>query len=95
MLETCDKHNSVIYDFVFIKCVFRQSENAVRFENLMGIGFQTGQILWDFISNRVRYGMYGNGALEITTTSASKIAKSVFTNEPWHVISNNVAFLQV
>ena len=45
MLETCDKHNSVIYDYIFIKCVFRQSENSVRFENLKGIGFQTGQIL--------------------------------------------------
>ena len=36
--------------FLF-KCVFRWSENSVRFENLMGIGFLKGQILWDFISH--------------------------------------------
>ena len=43
----------MIYDYFFIKCVFRWSENSVRFENLMGIGFQKGQIL------SVRNGMYG------------------------------------
>ena len=40
----------MIYDFFFIK-VSGWSENSVRFENLMGIGFQKGQ-------TRVRYGMY-------------------------------------
>ena len=34
-----------------IGCGFvRWSGNSVRFDNLMGIGFQKGQILWDFIS---------------------------------------------
>ena len=33
-------------DYFFIKCVFRWSEKSVRFGNLMGIGFQNGQILW-------------------------------------------------
>ena len=36
---------SVMYVYFFIKCVVRRSENSVRFENLMGIGFQMGQIL--------------------------------------------------
>ena len=36
--------------FLF-KCVFRWSENSVRFENLMGIRFLMGRILWDFISH--------------------------------------------
>ena len=36
--------------YFFIKCVVRWSKNSVRFENLMGTGFQMGQILWDFIS---------------------------------------------
>ena len=40
----------VMYVYFFIKCVVRWSENSVRFENPMGIGFQMGQILWDFIS---------------------------------------------
>ena len=31
------------YVYFFIKCVVRWSENSVRFENLMGIGFQMGQ----------------------------------------------------
>ena len=41
----------MIYVYFFIKCVVRWSENSVRFDNLMGIGFQMGQILWDFISH--------------------------------------------
>ena len=41
--------NTTKCDF-FIKCVIRCSENSVRFEILTGIGVQTGQILWDFIS---------------------------------------------
>ena len=32
------------------KMCLRWSENSVRLENLMGIGFQMGQILLDFIS---------------------------------------------
>ena len=32
----------MIDDYFFIKCVFRWSENSVRFENLMEIGFQKG-----------------------------------------------------
>ena len=28
-----------VYDYIFIKCVFRWSENSVRFENLMEMGF--------------------------------------------------------
>ena len=47
----------MIYDYFFIKCVFNWSENSVKFENLMGIGFQKGQILWDFISQREVYGV--------------------------------------
>ena len=39
-----------MYVYFFIKCIVSWSENSVRFENLMGIGFQMGQILWDFIS---------------------------------------------
>ena len=35
----------------FIKCVVRWSENSVRLKNPMGIGYQMGQILWDFISH--------------------------------------------
>ena len=38
---------SVFYEYLFIKCALRWSEKSVRFENLMGIGFQIGQILWD------------------------------------------------
>ena len=38
-----------MYVYFFIKCVVRWSENSVRFENLTGICFQMGQILWDFI----------------------------------------------
>ena len=34
----------------FIKCVLKWSENSVRFENLMGIGFQKDGMLQDFIS---------------------------------------------
>ena len=44
------KQQSVIYVYFFIKCVVRWNENSVRFANLMGISFQMGQILWDFIS---------------------------------------------
>ena len=40
----------MIYVYFFIKCVVRWSENSVTFDNLVGIGFQMGQILWDFIS---------------------------------------------
>ena len=36
---------------------FRWSENSVKFENLMGMGFQKGQIMWDFISQREVYGV--------------------------------------
>ena len=39
-----------MYVYFFIKYVVRWFKNSVRFENLMGIGFQMGQILWDFIS---------------------------------------------
>ena len=31
--------------YFFIKCIVKWSENSVRFENLMGIGFQMDQIL--------------------------------------------------
>ena len=44
------KQQSVIYVYFFIKCDVRWPENSERFDNLMGIGFQMGQILWDFIS---------------------------------------------
>ena len=33
--------------YFFIKCVVRWFENSVKLKNLMGIGFQMGQILWD------------------------------------------------
>ena len=55
----------VIYVYFFIKSVvLKWSENSVRFEFFIGIAFQMGQILWDFIlqceilSHSVRYGMY-------------------------------------
>ena len=35
--------------YFLIKWIVRWSANSVRFENLMGTGFQMGQILWDFI----------------------------------------------
>ena len=44
MYEVCDKQ-SVMYVYFVIKCVVRWYENSVRFENLMGIDFQMGQIL--------------------------------------------------
>ena len=44
---------SVIFVYFFIKCLVKWSENSVRFESLIGIGFQMGQIL-----HSVRYGMY-------------------------------------
>ena len=40
----------VIYVFFFIKYVVKWSENSVRFEFFMGIAFQMGHFLWDFIS---------------------------------------------
>ena len=40
----------MIYGYFFTICVVRWSENSVRFENLMGTGFQMGQILCDCIS---------------------------------------------
>ena len=33
----------MIYDYFYIKCVFRWSENSVRYENFMGIDFQKGR----------------------------------------------------
>ena len=57
MQEDCEKHNSVRFVYFFIKSVLKWSENSVRFVFFMGIAFQMGQILWDFISH-VRYGMY-------------------------------------
>ena len=40
----------MIYVYFFIKSVVKWSENSVRSEFFMGIAFQMGQILWDFIS---------------------------------------------
>ena len=40
----------VIYVYFFIKSVVKWSANSVEFEFFMGMAFQMGQILWDFIS---------------------------------------------
>ena len=48
----------MINDYFFIKCVFRWSENSVKFENLMGIGFRSAKFC-EILSHSVRYGMYG------------------------------------
>ena len=47
----------MIYDYLFIKCVFRWSEYSVRFENLIGIGFRRAKFC-EILSHSVKYGMY-------------------------------------
>ena len=51
MSEACKKPKQcVIYVYFFIKSVVKWFENSVRSEFFIGIAFQMGQILWDFIS---------------------------------------------
>ena len=49
----------MIYDYFYIKCVLKWSENSVRFENLMGIGSQktSRAKLCEILFHSVRYGM--------------------------------------
>ena len=49
-LSLCWAHSHIVgFVMLPLKFVAKWSENSVRFQN-MGIGFQMGQILWDFIS---------------------------------------------
>ena len=47
----------MIYDCFYIKCVFRWSENSVRFEILWESAFRRAKFC-EILSHSVRYGMY-------------------------------------
>ena len=63
----------MIYEFFFIKCVFRWSENSVRFENHRN-QLSEGPNSVRFGLTVVRYGMYTNGIFHKATHNKVRMA---------------------
>ena len=84
----------VSYVYFFIKSVVKWSEKSVRFELFMGIAFQMGQILWDFISqcevwhvwiHRVNWVI--TDVFDVCVTIWSLLIKYLFSIMTWYNFS--------
>ena len=74
----------MIYVYFFI----RWSENSLRFKNLMGIGFQMGQILWGIISQCEIWHVCKNSAVYSSLLLETKFTTIPY--EPRHDKTNKV-----